>query len=59
MLKDFGAFPSIEWSNLSPELAAKYTDVVSTKMPSFPGGQWSAALNDGWYSNVATHTVRG
>jgi hypothetical protein len=56
-LKDLGAFPSIEWSNLSPDLAAKYKDVVSTRMPSFSGGQCSAALNDGWYSNVTTHTV--
>ncbi|MDR3474346.1 MAG: extracellular solute-binding protein [Devosia sp.] len=58
MIADFGAFPAIKWGSLSADLAAKYKDVASTTMPSFPGGQWSAALNDGWYSNVATQVSR-
>lgn len=59
MISDFGAFPGIKWDSLSADLAAKYKSVASTVMPSFPGGKWGAALNDGWYSNVATDVSRG
>ncbi len=58
MITDFGAFPGIAWSNLPADLAAKYASVASTKMPAFPEGQWSAALNDGWYTNVAPGVSR-
>ena len=58
MIADFGAFPAVKWDSLSADLAAKYKSVASTSMPSFPGGKWSAALNDGWYSNVATQVTR-
>jgi putative spermidine/putrescine transport system substrate-binding protein len=59
MMADFGAFPGIQWSRLSPDLAAKYQDIIPTTMPTFPGGQWEAALIDGWYANVATNLARG
>ena len=60
MIADFGAFPGIEWKNLPPDLKAKYSDVIAETIPSFPdGGEWTAALNDGWYSNVATTLARG
>ncbi|MDQ0472139.1 extracellular solute-binding protein [Labrys wisconsinensis] len=58
MIADFGAFPGVEWKHLSPELAARYKDVTASSMPAFPGGDWTAALNDGWYANVATHMTR-
>ncbi len=58
MINDFGAFPGIAWDNLSADVVAKYKDVVANSMPSFPGGDWSAAMNDGWYSDVATHIGR-
>jgi putative spermidine/putrescine transport system substrate-binding protein len=53
MIADFGAFPTVDWKYLPADLAAKYKDVASTTMPTFPGGPWSNALNDGWYTNVA------
>jgi putative spermidine/putrescine transport system substrate-binding protein len=59
MIADFGAFPGIEWKHLPPELAEKYKDIIATSVPSFPGGAWTAALNDGWYANVATALARG
>ncbi len=55
MIVDFGAFPGISWSNLPAALAAKYQGVIASSVPSFPGGAWSAALNEGWYANVAAH----
>jgi len=58
MIADFGAFPGIDWKHLPAELAEKYKAVIPTSMPSFPGGDWGAALNDGWYANVATHIAR-
>ena len=58
MIADVGAFPAIKWVSLAADLAAKYKDVASTSMPAFPGGQWNAAVNDGWYSNVATQIAR-
>ena len=58
MMSDFGAFPGLAWSSLPPALAEKYKSVIATSVPSFPGGAWSAALNDGWYANVATQLTR-
>ena len=58
MIADFGAFPGIDWKNLPAELAEKYKSIIPTSMPFFPGGQWEAALVDGWYANVATHLTR-
>ena len=58
MIADFGAFPGIDWKHLPAELAEKYKAVIPTSMPSFPGGDWGAALNEGWYANVATHLAR-
>jgi putative spermidine/putrescine transport system substrate-binding protein len=59
MIADFGAFPGIEWKHLPPDLAAKYKDIIADSVPSFPDGDWTAALNDGWYANVATSLARG
>ncbi len=58
MIADFGAFPGIDWKHLPAELAAKYKAIIPTSMPFFPGGAWEAAVNDGWYANVATHIAR-
>jgi putative spermidine/putrescine transport system substrate-binding protein len=59
MVNDFGAFPSIEISQLPDDVNDKLKDAVSKSMPSFPGGQWSAALNEGWYTNVAGQAANG
>lgn len=58
MIADFGAFPAVEWKYLPASLAEKYKDVIASSMPVFPQGEWSRALNDGWYANVATHIAR-
>ena len=58
MIVDFGAFPAIDWKHLPASLAEKYSDAIATSMPTFPQGEWSRALNDGWYANVATHINR-
>jgi putative spermidine/putrescine transport system substrate-binding protein len=58
MIADFGAFPGIDWKHLPAELEAKYRPIIPTSMLFFPGGQWEAALNEGWYANVATHLTR-
>lgn len=58
MIVDFGAFPALMWDKMPPDMAAKYASVASKVMPTFPGGPWSTALNDGWYSNVATQISR-
>jgi len=59
MITDFGAFPGIEWKHVSPDLAEKYKDIIASSVPSFPDGDWTTALNDGWYANVATTLARG
>jgi putative spermidine/putrescine transport system substrate-binding protein len=59
MIADFGAFPAIAWDHLPAELGEKYKDIIATSVPSFPDGEWTAALNDGWYANVATSLARG
>lgn len=58
LIADIGAFPGISWDKLPPDMAAKYKSVASAVMPTFPEGQWSAALNDGWYENVAPQVSR-
>ncbi len=47
------------WDNIAADLREKYKDVVPTSIPTFPGGDWNAAINDGWYRNVATGLARG
>jgi putative spermidine/putrescine transport system substrate-binding protein len=31
---------------------------VPASIPTFPGGDWGAAVNDGWYRNVAPNVTR-
>jgi putative spermidine/putrescine transport system substrate-binding protein len=59
MVADIGAFPAVDWSHLPADLADKYKSVASTSMPFFPSGPWSAALNQGWYENVAPQAAQG
>ena len=53
-----GGFPGIKWDFLPADLKAKYIDVVPLSIPSFPGGDWGTALNDGWYRTVAPNVAR-
>ncbi|WP_224705433.1 extracellular solute-binding protein [Devosia aquimaris] len=57
VVTDLGGFPSINWSEMSPELQAKFANVATTSIPTFPG-PWEPALFDGWYRNVASNLTR-
>ena len=58
VLTELGGFPGVAWDYVSPELRAKYKDVIPTTIPVFPDGDWEKAINDGWYRNVAPNVVR-
>jgi putative spermidine/putrescine transport system substrate-binding protein len=58
VLTELGGFPGVSWDYVSKELYEKYKDVVPTTIPTFPGGDWEKAINDGWYRNVAPNVDR-
>ena len=58
VLAELGGFPGVSWDHVSQELREKYKDVIPETIPSFPGGKWEVAINDGWYRNVAPNVDR-
>lgn len=58
VLSELGGFPGVAWDYVSQDLREKYKDVIPTTIPSFPGGDWEKAINDGWYRNVAPNVDR-
>ena len=58
VLSELGGFPGVAWDHVSQDLREKYKDVIPTTIPSFPGGDWEKAINDGWYRNVAPNVDR-
>ncbi len=58
VVTQLGGFPGVSWDYVSPELKAKYADLVPTSIPVFPGGDWDKAINEGWYRNVAPNVDR-
>ncbi|WP_237153820.1 extracellular solute-binding protein [Oryzibacter oryziterrae] len=58
IITDLGGFPAVNWSELPADLQAKYADVIPASIPTFPGGDWDAAINDGWYRTVAPSLSR-
>jgi putative spermidine/putrescine transport system substrate-binding protein len=58
VVEDIGGFPAISWTMLPEELQQRFTSVITNTVPDFPGGDWNAAMNDGWYENVATNITR-
>jgi putative spermidine/putrescine transport system substrate-binding protein len=58
VVKDIGGFPGVSFDNLPADLRAKLADVVPKSIPVFPSGKWEAAMNDGWYRNVAPNIDR-
>ena len=46
------------FERISQDLREKYKDVIPTTIPTFPGGDWEKAINDGWYRNVAPNVDR-
>ena len=59
VVKDIGGFPAAKWSTLPQELQQQYTSVIADTVPLWPGGDWDAAKNQGWYENVATNIKMG
>jgi putative spermidine/putrescine transport system substrate-binding protein len=57
-VREIGGFPGIDWSHLPAELKEEYIDLIPVSIPTFPGGDWNTAKNDGWYRVVATNIVR-
>jgi putative spermidine/putrescine transport system substrate-binding protein len=58
VLSELGGFPGVAWDYVNQDLRTKYADVIPTTIPSFPGGDWEKAINDGWYRNVAPNVDR-
>ncbi len=58
VLTELGGFPGVSWDYVSEELRERFADIVPQTIPTFPGGQWEAAINDGWYRNVAPNVDR-
>ena len=44
---------------LPADLQQQYTSVIAKSVPVWPGGQWDAIRNKGWYDNVATNIKQG
>jgi len=59
VVKEVGGFPAIEWSLLPQELQTQFTSVITSNVPFWPGGPWSALRDKGWYENVATNIQQG
>ena len=58
VVKDIGGFPAVNFENLPPDLRSQLADVLPKSIPDFPGDKWEAAMNDGWYRNVAPNIDR-
>lgn len=58
IVSELGGFPGVSWEFLPDELAERYADVVPGSIPTFPEGDWSSAVSDGWYRTVAPSLKR-
>ena len=58
VVTEIGGFPGTSWDILPADLREKYAAVVPASIPTFPGGDWGAAVSDGWYRNVAPNVPR-
>lgn len=58
ILTELGGFPGVSWDYIAPELRERFADIVPQSIPTFPSGAWEAAINDGWYRNVAPNVDR-
>src|SRR5579864_3972470 len=55
IVKDIGGFPTIQLSMLPQDLQTELSTALTDKAPPiWPSGDWSNAVNAGWYRNVAT-----
>ena len=53
VLTELGGVPGVSWDHVSAELREKFADIIPASIPTFPGGKWETAVNDGWYRAVA------
>jgi putative spermidine/putrescine transport system substrate-binding protein len=53
VLTELGGFPGVSWDHVDPALREKFADIIPSSIPTFPGGDWEKAVNDGWYRAVA------
>jgi len=53
VLTELGGYPGVSWDHVSAELRERFADIIPTTIPTFPGGAWETAVNDGWYRAVA------
>jgi putative spermidine/putrescine transport system substrate-binding protein len=58
VVTEIGGFPGATWDVLPADLREKYAAVVPASIPTFPGGDWGAAVSDGWYRQVAPNVAR-
>lgn len=55
VVKTIGGFPAVAWSLLPGDLQSQFTSVITNNVPAWPGGDYNAARNKGWYEKVATN----
>lgn len=55
VVEQLGGFPAVNWDLLPAELQEQYTSVITDVVPTWPGGDYGAAMVEGWYNNVATN----
>jgi putative spermidine/putrescine transport system substrate-binding protein len=55
VVESIGGFPAISWEGLPAELQTQFSDVITETVPTWPGGDYGAAMVEGWYNNVATN----
>lgn len=53
VLTELGGFPGVSWDYVAADLRTKFADIIPASIPTFPGGKWETAVNDGWYRAVA------
>ena len=53
VLTELGGFPGVSWDYVSADLRERFADIIPESIPTFPGGDWETAVNDGWYRAVA------
>lgn len=58
ILTELGGFPGVSWDYVSADLRERFADIIPTTIPTFPGGDWETAINDGWYRQVAPNVDR-
>lgn len=58
VVEQIGGFPAISWDELPTELQDQFNSVITDTVPTWPGGEYSALMVEGWYNNVATNIDR-